>query len=148
MSAKSELAIKASVAAYLRKKAADLLTDTKHDLSEWMDEGDRTYAIVDGEKIGTVSVSAPEPGPKVTDPDALLDWCRKNQPDAIVETVAPWFTASANLKAMLEKTGELPDGVDIVRGEPSVSVRVSAAQGEVLADLLSRGQVAGLIEEA
>lgn len=136
MSTKTELANRAAIASWIRKRAAAILADTKRDLADIMDEGDRSYAIVDGDKIGTVSVSSPEVKPAITDPAAFTAWVKANKPDAIEETVADWYKATANLAAVIAKTGEVPDGVEMVAGAPTVSVRVSGKQEEALSELL------------
>jgi len=50
---------------------------------------------------------------EITDEKAFTAWVKANHPDAMVETVAPWFSAPANLTALISHTGEMPDGVAI-----------------------------------
>lgn len=48
MSTKTELANRAAIASWIRKRAAAILADTKNELADIMDEGDRSYAIAAG----------------------------------------------------------------------------------------------------
>jgi len=101
--------------------------------------------MIDGMQVGTISVSAPTPKYQVVDEKALVTWLEWNKPEAVHKVPAPWFTAPASLDGFIKQTGEVPDGVELVQGEPRISVRVSGAQEENLRDLISTGDIS-LIE--
>lgn len=137
MSEVREAAARAAAAQYLTRLARDLLAGERDVLAAVMMPGDRIVARHGGVPIGTVTMTDPKPVEKVTvtDEGALLSWCRVHAPEAVIETVAPWFTAPGNLAAVIAQAGEVPDGVEVVTvtGEPTVTVRLSAAQREALA---------------
>ena len=137
---KRDLLVRAAVASFVRGRAAQELRDVKAELDSIMDAGDRSYAMIDDGEVATVSKTRASTKPVVVDEAALLEWCRRNRPDGVREMVAPWFTAAGSLARVIEETGEVPDGVDVVEGEPSISVRVSTNQGEALAEALLAGK--------
>lgn len=137
---KRDLLVRAAVASFVRGRAAQELRDVKAELDSIMDAGDRSYAMIDDGEVATVSKTRVSTKPVVVDEAALLEWCKRNRPDVVREMVAPWFTAAGSLAQVIEETGEVPDGVDVVEGEPSISVRVSTKQGEALAEALLAGK--------
>ena len=137
---KRDLLVRAAVASFVRGRAAQELRDVKAELDSIMDAGDRSYAMIDDGEVATVSKTRASSKPVVADEAALLEWCKRNRPDVVREMVAPWFTAAGSLARVIEETGEVPDGVEVVDGEPSISVRVSTNQGEALAEALLAGK--------
>lgn len=137
---KRDLLVRAAVASFVRGKAAQELREVKAELDSIMDAGDRSYAMIDDGEVATVSKARASSKPVVADETALLEWCRRNRPDVVREMVAPWFTAAGSLARVIEETGEVPDGVDVVESEPAISVRVSTNQGETLAEALLAGK--------
>lgn len=137
---KRDLLVRAAVASFVRGRAAQELRDVKAELDSIMDAGDRSYAMIDDGEVATVSKTRASTKPVVVDEAALLEWCKRNRPDVVREMVAPWFMAAGSLAQVIEETGEVPDGVDVVEGEPSISVRVSTNQGEALAEALLAGK--------
>lgn len=131
--------IQAAKARLLREYAADLEAAAKSVLFEEMEEGDRSYGMIEGERVATASMSAPEYRPVIADEMAFRDWVAANHPEAIVQAVASWFSATANLKAIIEKTGEVPAGVEFRRGNPTLSVRVPPEQRETILLLAKQG---------
>lgn len=128
---------------------------------EWSDEakqavldaygpGDRVHARMNGKDIGTISVTQPEPKETavVADPSRFLAWVKANKPEAVVEAVADWFKDSSNLLAIIEATGEVPDGVEVEVKEraPYVSVRLSPKQAAELEGMASTTPITALIE--
>ena len=128
----TEALVRASVGQWLTKASKAAMDDTKPSLLEHMGPGGKLHAYVGGLDVGTVSVTDPKPREvlKITDEAAFTAWVKANHPDVIVETVAPWFSATANLTALIAHTGEMPDGVEITErvGSPTVQVRLSEGQ--------------------
>ena len=145
----AEALVRASVGQWLTKASKAAMDDTKPSLLEHMGPGGKLHAYVGGLDVGTVSVTAPQPREvlAITDEKAFTAWVKANHPDAMVETVAPWFSAAANLNALIASTGEMPDGVAITErvGSPTVQVRLSEAQIANLEGLAAGSAIAAYI---
>jgi hypothetical protein len=132
---------KAAIAAHIVKVASQEKEKALRELREYMAPGDTSKPMIDGLQVGTVSFSSPQPRYQVVDEKALVAWLEWNKPEAVHKVPAPWFTATAALDGFIKQTGEVPDGVEVVRGAPSISVRVSAKQAEAIRDLISTGDI-------
>ena len=67
-----------------------------------------------------------------------MEW---NKPEAVHKVPAPWFVAPAALDGFIKQTGEIPDGVEVVQGDPRISVRISTAQADVIQELIESGDI-------
>lgn len=132
---------KAAIAAYVAKVASQEKKKALKELEEYMAPGDTSKPMVDGLQVGTVSVSAPQPRYQVVDEKALVAWLEWNKVDAVHKVPAPWFTAAAALDGFIKQTGEVPDGVEVVQGDPRISVRISTPQEEAIRELISTGDI-------
>lgn len=148
----AELAARMAAVKYLKDVIATEEVRVKAALEAELEPGDRKMATLEGAEIGTITRA--KLGTKervvVTSEPALLAWCKANgQEDAIVTRLADWFTAEANLAALIAKTGELPDGVDIETRESGgyISVRQSDTQKDNLTALAATGAIAGLVAD-
>ncbi len=144
---KKSAARRAAIAAHVAKAASQEKKKALKELEEYMEPGDTTKPQVDGLQVGTVSVSAPQPRYQVVDEKALVTWLEWNKPDAVHKVPAPWFTAAAALDGFIKQTGEVPDGVEVVQGDPRISVRISSTQEEAIRDLISTGDISLLMLE-
>jgi hypothetical protein len=146
---REEALARAAVAQWLAKESKTAMTDAKKALLDHMGPGDRVHARIGSLDVGTVSVTDPQPREvlKITDEKAFTAWVKANHPDVIVETVAPWFSATANLTALIAHTGEMPDGVEITErvGSPTVQVRLSEGQIANLEGLAAGSAIAAYI---
>lgn len=138
---KKSAARRAAIAAHIAKVASQEKKNALKELEEYMEPGDTTKPQIDGLQVGTVSVSAPQPRYQVVDEKALVTWLEWNKPDAVHKVPAPWFTAVAALDGFIKQTGEVPDGVEVVQGDPRFSVHISAAQEESIRELISTGGI-------
>ena len=129
---------RAAIAAHIAKVASQEKKKALKELEEYMAPGDTSKPMIDGLQVGTVSVSAPQPRYQVVDEKALVAWLEWNKPDAVHKVPAPWFTA---MDGFIKQTGEVPDGVEVVQGDPRISVRISTAQEEAIRELISTGDV-------
>lgn len=136
---------RAAIAAHVAKVASREKKKALKELEEYMAPGDMSKPMIDGLQVGTVSVSAPQPHYQVVDEKVLVAWLEWNKPEAVHKVPAPWFTAAAALDGFIKQTGEIPDGVEVVQGEPRISVRISGAQEEAIRELISAGDIS-LIE--
>lgn len=132
---------RAAIAAHIAKVASQEKKKALKELDEYMAPGDTSKPQIDGLQVGTVSVSAPQPKYQVVDEKALMAWLEWNKPDAVHKVPAPWFTAAAALDGFIKQTGEVPDGVEVVQGDPRISVRISTAQEESIRELISTGDI-------
>lgn len=77
--------------------------------------GIRKYALPSGELIlkpGGIDYKRDE--------EAMLRWCESNLPDAVkVTRKAGW----AEVKAYINKTGEIPEGVELIETEPTFQIK-------------------------
>lgn len=62
---------------------------------------------------GTIGYRKVAGGPRIKDAAACVEWARQYHPDAIA-TVVNESVPAAFVKAHVERTGEVPDGVDLV----------------------------------
>jgi hypothetical protein len=116
--------------------------------------------LPDGRKVGTVSLTDPDPVAVVTDPDAYLAWVRDHHPGTdnvvrrIVTEVRPAFTTA--LLAELTAAGR-PQWCDKGTGEvhtvPGVEVKATRARGHSVRfadggrDLVAEAYRAGLLTD-
>lgn len=138
---------RAVIAAHIARVASQEKKKALKELEEVMAPGDSSKPAIDGRQIGTVSVSAPQPRYQVVDEKALVAWLEWNKPEAVHKVPAPWFTAAAALDGFIKQTGEIPDGVEVVQGDPRISARISAAQEEIIRGLISTGDISLLTIE-
>jgi hypothetical protein len=138
---------RAVIAAHIAKVASREKKKALKELAEAMAPGDSSKPAIDGRQIGTVSMSAPQPRYQVVDEKALVAWLEWNKPEAVHKVPAPWFTAAAALDGFIKQTGEVPDGVEVVQGDPHISARISSAQEEAIRDLISTGDISLLTIE-
>lgn len=132
---------RAVIAAHIAKAASQEKRKALKELEEVMAPGDSSKPSIDGRQIGTVSMSAPQPRYQVVDEKALVSWLEWNKPDAVHKVPAPWFVAASALDGFIKQTGEIPDGVEVVQGDPRISARISGAQEEAIRDLISTGDI-------
>ena len=134
-----EARARAAVAQWLTRTARDGMASAKAAILEHMGPGDRVHARIDGIDVATVSVTDPKAREvvSITDPRAFIAWVQEEHPEAIVPTVAEWFSDARNLAALIAAEGEVPPGVEVEErvGSPTVQVRMSAEQERNLARL-------------
>jgi hypothetical protein len=132
---------RATIAAHITKVASQEKKKALKELKEYMAPGDTSKPSIDGRQVGTVSVSSPQPRYQVVDEKALVAWLEWNKPDAVHKVPAPWFVAANALDGFIKQTGEIPDGVEVVQGDPRISVRISAPQEDAIRDLIASGDI-------
>lgn len=136
-----------------------------------LDPGDKKAPRIDGVKIGTVTMSDPDPEAVVTDQAALTSWIHEHRPDLVRERpvrinpdrmaeavkvleqhapdlllpdayeVPEWALAQAVREAMGD--GLVPDGVDFRAKSPVLSVRPGKDAGPLVQRML---ETSGLTE--
>lgn len=106
---------------------AGLEKSIRSELVALMDPGDRKTGRAGGTKIGTVTLTAPEPSWRVTDGRAWREWVRENAPSEIVtvEAVNAAYEA-AMLARGCDENGEPLPGMALVAAAPVIQVRPNA----------------------
>ncbi len=134
----------------LKKKLALLEADEKATAFEGSDPGDKKNGKAGQYRIGTVSISDPEPAWRVSDSRQFGEWVAKNYPDEILSVTsvrAGFEKAILAAGGMLDETsGELvePPGIKLVQGPSVVTVRPAPdAEQNVAAHLHEEGLTYG-----
>lgn len=141
-----DLAVQAVVVKTIKDVVTTQEKATKDALADLLDVKDRkSVVLADGTDVGTVTYTQGRTASawKVTDPTALLGWARDHQPDAVVEALAAWFTSPDNLSSLVQKSGEVPDGVEFVEstGDPYITVRQTPEQKDATLAALTAGSL-------
>lgn len=97
----------------------------------------------DGTNLGAVSLACGDPKAKVTNPAAFTAWVASRYPDEMVHTVRDSFAKKLLDGATaagdpVDSQGEAIPGVEMVPGEPYVTVRPAAGARERMRDTLLR----------
>lgn len=102
----------------------------------------------DGTDLGSVALAAGRVSAKVTDPAAFQAWVAVRHPDELVQQVRESFThrvlnqAAATGDPVDPMTGEVIPGVEVVAGDPYLTVRPTAAAKDRMRETL---QASGLL---
>lgn len=117
-----EHATRLSILKAIRERIESVDSDARLDAKSAFVPGDRvTAALEDGTVVGSVTMTKPRKGFKVTNPSAFQEWVEVNRPDAIVRSVRE--SDKRAILAAIPTTGEIPDGVTEYEGTPTLSVR-------------------------
>lgn len=125
----------------LSKRVAEELKAAK---TAWQTEArpkQRDTGMIGDRVLGTVGLTAGRETIKVTDKAALLEWAKANRPDLL--SYDPHI-AEDDVKRLIrevETTGDLPDGMDLVTGEPFASVRLEKDAAQVIEEAVAAGSV-------
>jgi hypothetical protein len=111
-----------------------------------LEPGDTLAAKWDGQLLGKATMTTGRTKLVVTDEAKLLEWLQKNHPTEIVITPNPAYlkaleTMARDVGAVIDNQGEIVPGVELVHGDPYVSVRKEKDAPFVVAQLLSGGRV-------
>lgn len=101
---------------------------------------DRRSSVIAGIDMGSVSLTAGRLSYKVVNMDALLDWCAEHAEHLLELTIS-----QDNLKVLLRNPvnsdGEMLPGVELVEGDPYVTVRLSDGAATAFADAVAAGEI-------
>ena len=102
---------------------AKLLHDqTRAALLKGMEPGDR-IKVKDGDTdLGMAYVTDPSGTLRVVDEAAFVAWVAENHPGAIIQAVSPAWQRSLLAKGA-DDNGEVPDGCEVVKGNPTLTVK-------------------------
>lgn len=108
--------------------------------------GDTLAAQWDGELLGKATMTTGRTKLVVTDEAALLKWLYETHPSEIVSSPNPAYLRQLEERARslghaVDSCGELVPGVELVQGDPYVSVRKQPDAPFLVAQLLSSGRI-------
>lgn len=89
--------------------------------------------------VGTITRTKGRESLKVTDMGALVAWAQAHRPELLSYDPHIADDDRARLLKEVEATGDLPDGVDIVTGDPFASVRPKPDAAQAIADAIGAG---------
>ena len=118
-----------------------LIAGNKAKIMRDLDAGDRKHATVAGVDCGTVSVSSPDERFAVGDVAAFTAWVKTHRPDAIVTTESVRSSDQTSILAGIPESGEIPDGVELVVGDPVVSLRMTQPQRAAMLAAVRAGSI-------
>lgn len=140
-----DAAARAVVFQVLEQAAKARKDEAKSELSQ-LQPGDTVGGHWDGQLLGKATMTAGRTRLVVTDEAALLEWLQDRHPTEIVLSANPAYlrlleSTARGVGAVIDNQGELVPGVELVHGEPYVSVRKEKDAPFVVAQLLSGGRI-------
>jgi hypothetical protein len=111
-----------------------------------LEPGDTIAGKWDGQLLGKATMTTGRMKLVVTDEQKLLEWLQYNQPDEIVMSINPAYLRLLESRAkevggVIDSKGELIPGLELVHGDPYVSVRKEKDSPFLVAQLLSGGRI-------
>lgn len=131
-----------------RIKAAK--ADLERQARDLMEPSDRAAVKLDGETVGTVTLTAGRTAAKVTDPAELLAWVREQYPTEVVtvEQIRPAFltklldtSRGTGIAGVVEETGEVAPGIEVAQGQPYPMIRLTADADAVVSAAWKAGRL-------
>ena len=138
-------AARAVVFQVLEQAAKARKDEAKAELAQ-LQPGDTVGGQWDGQLLGKATMTAGRTKLVVTDEAKLLEWLQKNHPTEIVFSPNPAYlkaleSTARSVGAVIDNQGEVVPGVELVSGEPYVSVRKEKDAPFLVAQLLSGGRI-------
>jgi hypothetical protein len=140
-----DAAARAVVFQVLEQRAKELKDAAKAELAA-LEPGDTLAAKWDGQLLGKATKTAGRTKLVVTDEMKLRYWVAVNHPSELIQSVNPAYlkaleSTAREVGAVIDKDGEVVPGVELVHGDPYVSVRKEKDAPFVVAQLLSGGRI-------
>lgn len=137
------LALRAGVFQVVEREAKAAKEEARAELMAALPFGDSVAGRYGNEILCKASWSKGSRKVVVTDERAFLEWVRENHPTEIVESVNPAYLASLKQvgDVLVDKDGQVADGVAVVTGNPSLSVRSEKGALELVAQMVAEGRV-------
>lgn len=135
-------ALRAGVFQVIEREAKTAKDAAKAELSG-LPVGDTVAGRVGDEVLCKVAWSKGREKLVVTDERAFVEWVKLHHPTEIVESVNPAYTAGLARvgQVAVDADGVVVDGVEVVAGEPFLSVRSEKAALGLVERLVSEGRV-------
>lgn len=142
----AESATRVAILSALRSRVAEAYEIARNDTAEVMDAGDRKSARLGSGELGKVVKTNGSTRAKITDEQAFTKWVAQHHPDEVIQAVRQSYLNKVLADAkhygqgVDTATGELIPGVDVVQGNPYVTVKLT----DDAADLISANWDAAL----
>lgn len=138
-----DAALRAAVWQTIEARAKELKDEARAELAA-IPVGETVAAKWDGRLLAKASLAKGKTKLVVTDETKLLEWVKDNHPTELVTTVNKAYLSSLEARAKelgIDAAGDVIPGVEIVTGEPTVTVRKEKDGLAIVADLLGAGRV-------
>lgn len=147
MSELHEAAFRAGVWSVVAARAKELADAAKAELAA-LEVGDTVAGRWDGKVVAKATKAKGRARLIVTDSEGFTEWVARQHPSEIVSSVNPAYVKSLEarakdlgLGAVVDAEGEVVPGVEIVEGDPYITVRREKDAPFIVAQLLSSGQL-------
>lgn len=109
-----------------------------------LEPGDTIAGKWDGQLLGKATMTHGKSKVVITDHQQLVEWLQYTHPTEILISANPAYVATLQHVGgvVIDKDGAVVPGVEVVQGDPYVSVRKEKDAPFVVAQLLSGGRVA------
>lgn len=137
------LALRAGVFGVVEREAKAAKDAAREQLMAALPFGDTVAGRVGDEIVCKAGWSKGSSKLVVTDERAFLEWVKENHPTEVVESVNSAYLASLKQVegTVIDADGLPVDGVEVVTGKPSLSVRSETNALEIVARMVADGQV-------
>ncbi len=137
------VALRAGVFQVVEREAKAAKDAARQELIEALPFGDTVAGRYGDDIVAKAGWSKASQRVVVTDPAAFLAWVKENHPTEVVESVNPAYLSSLKQvgDVLVDKDGQVADGVGVVTGKPSLSVRSEKGALELVARMVAEGRV-------
>jgi hypothetical protein len=137
-----DAAARAVVFQVLEQRAKELKDAAKAELAQ-LQPGDTIGGSWDGQLLGKATMTSGRSKIVVTDQQRLVEWLQYSHPTEIVISANPAYVSTLRdvNGVVIDKQGEPVPGVELVHGDPYVSVRKQPDSPFIVAQLLSSGRI-------
>ena len=137
------IALRAGVFQVVEREAKAAKEEARAELIAALPFGDSVAGRYGNDLLCKASWSKGSQKVVVTNERAFLEWVKKNHPTEIVESVNPAYLTSLKQvgDCVIDKDGQVADGVEVVTGKPSLSVRSEKGALELVAQMVAEGLV-------
>lgn len=137
------IALRAGVFQVVEREAKAAKEEARAELIAALPFGDSVAGRVGDDLLCKASWSKGSQKVVVTNERAFLAWVKENHPTEIVESVNPAYLTSLKQvgDVVIDKDGQVADGVEVVTGKPSLSVRSEKGALELVAKMVAEGLV-------
>lgn len=144
-----DLALSAAVLRVLEDRVKQARQQANTTVLSSGDPEDRINAVHKGRKIGSVSITQGRVTARITGEDRFARWVAERYPSEVEHKP---LVREAFVRAVLEASKQagqpcMPDGtldvpgVDVVEGEPYVTVRLTSDAAEIVSDMVRTGVI-------
>jgi len=136
-------ALEAGAWQYIESRAKELKDAARQRIKTALPFGDTVAGRTDDQIVCKASWVKGRQKITVTNDTELLAWVKEHRPTELVESVNPAYIKSFKAVGgvVIDSQGEPVPGVEVIEGEPYVTVRASDDAPFLVATLFRRGQV-------